>query len=147
MAKLTHLPAQPFANGEYCFRIDRAAVLYLETGRAVNPLSPVHAPRHRPRPLFEIARDIMAARLPTADGTEGNPFASVAAESDIRAIIYSAIVCGNRGMIGKKVVEVDSEDALALLREYGPPNRPLIQLWDIAAAILYAYLVGVEADA
>ncbi|WP_313393567.1 GTA-gp10 family protein [Sphingobium yanoikuyae] len=135
MPKLTYLPAQPFADGIYRFELGRAELLELETGFNEERLRMVGV---TPRPIMETFSSIMAGRMPTADGgTVGNPFIARASTQDIANIVRLGLRGGG----------MDASEAAKLVEKHSPPHQPLSYLWDIAAALVYAYLVGIdEAD-
>lgn len=148
MHKLTHLPAQPFGDGIYKMALGDAQLYELEHGPRtvripigdrgaeveVTPLRPnFGAPT---RAIYEIFAGIMSGRIEADGATIGNAFQSAASMTDIVTIV-------RLGLIGGGCSEAK---AAKLVRDYGPPNRPLNELWEIAAALVYAALCGVETD-
>ncbi|MFP5434172.1 MAG: hypothetical protein ACLGIM_13810 [Alphaproteobacteria bacterium] len=136
MAKLTYLPAQPIGDGVYRLQLGRLEVFELETGMvAGGGLRQIGV---TPKPIHLIMSSIMSGRIEDgAAGTVGNPFASVASESDILNVVHLGLVGGG----------MDRDDAWEIVSKFGPPNRPLSEMHDIAAALVYAHIVGVDNEA
>lgn len=136
MAKLTYLPAQPIGDGVYELKLGSAQIFELETGRS-SSRGGLRCVDVQPKPIYAIFSSIMSGRLEDGNGgTVGNPFASQASSGDIRTVVRLGLEGGG----------MDSSEASRIVREFGPPNRPLSELWDIAAALVFAHLQGVEQD-
>ncbi len=135
MSKLTYLPAQPFAGGVHRFELGAAQIIELETGRTMR--TGLRQVGVVPKPIYATFAGIMSGRLPDADGgTIGNPFASQASAIDIQNVVRLGLEGGG----------MDAGEAARLVRENSPPHKPMSELWDIAAALVYAHIEGVEQD-
>lgn len=133
MNKLTYLPAQPIGNGVYRMELGTMEIFELETG-----MVPGGGPRQlgaTPRPIHLILSSLMSGRIEDGEGgTVGNPFASIASEGDIRNVVRLGLIGGG----------MDKDDAREIVNKFSPPHRPLSELHDIAAALVYAHIVGVD---
>ncbi len=140
MAKITHLPAQPFGDGVYRMELGPDQLRELETGLKLEKCGTCMVATKvnpHPKPIYETFAGLMSGRIETEGRTIGNAFQSGASMIDICNI--------NRlGLIGGGMSDAD---AAKLVRENEPPHRPLNDLWEIAAALVYATLCGVEEDA
>lgn len=87
-----------------------------------------------PKPIYETFAGLMSGRIETEGRTIGNAFQSGASMVDICNIIRLGLIGGG----------MSDAHAAKLVRENEPPHRPLNDLWEIAAALVYATLCGVE---
>jgi hypothetical protein len=133
MPKLTYLEAQPLGDGVYKMELGRDQIVELETGR-VPHMGGLRRGDLTPKPIYAIFSSIMSGRM---EGGVGNPFASHAASADICNVVRLGLEGGG----------MESDKAARLVQDYSPPNRPLNELWDIAAALVYAHLNGVDEEA
>lgn len=146
MTKLTHLPAQPFADGVYKMALGPAELYELEHGpRAVRipigdgggtvEVTPMRANFGAPkRGVYEVFASIMSGRIEANGTTIGNAFQSTASVDDITTIVRLGLIGGG----------MKADEARALVASNGPPHRPLNELWEIAAALVYAVLCGID---
>ncbi|EZP72348.1 hypothetical protein BV96_01781 [Sphingomonas paucimobilis] len=136
MSKVMHLEAQPFGDSHYRMAIGPDEIFELETGMSRNGRLPELG--QKPMPIFELFANIMSGRVETEDGSIGNPFRSGASQASICNVVRLGLIGGG---------ECTPPEASDLIKRFGPPNRPLKELWDIAAAVLYAALVGIDENA
>lgn len=149
MGKLTYLPAQPLAGGIYKMALGPAQLFELENGPrtvwkpigeggAEVEITPLRRDSGAPtRAIYEIFAGIMAGRMEVDGTTVGNAFQAGASMSDIANIVRLGLIGGG----------MEASEAAALVAANGPPHAPLNDLWEIAAALVYAVLVGVEEPA
>lgn len=140
MAKITHLPAQPFGDGTYRMALGDAEIRELETGLHLEnrgTYSVATKVCHNPRPIYETFAMIMSGRIESDGTTVGNAFQSGASMGDIQRIIVLGLVGGG----------MDRDEAWELVRRNGPPHVPLNDQWEIAAALVYAVLCGIDETA
>lgn len=139
MSKVMHLEAQPFGNSKYRMALGPDQLFELETGMSrTGGIIAGGMPRHfgvKPMPIFELFANIMSGRVESDDGSIGNPFRSGASEANICNVVRLGLIGGG---------ECTAREARDLIDQFGPPHRPLMELWDIAAAVLYAALVGID---
>ena len=142
MVKVMHLEAQPFGDSHYRMALGSDQIFELETGMpVVGGLVAGGSPRLfgvKPMPVFELFANIMSGRVEAEEGSIGNPFRSGASIANICNVVRLGLIGGG---------ECSAQEAQELIDEFSPPNRPLKELWDIAAAVLYAALVGIDENA
>ena len=93
--------------------------------------------------LMKVAGDVFTGRIHGADGG-GAMTHGIVSPRILIEVVRQALIGGGRGMVDGEVVKVDPQEAASLLEFYGPPSRPVSELWDIATIILYAAVQGVE---
>ena len=137
MRKATH-PEQQFGDAVYRFELTPDQIFEIETGMPMNGgLVAGGVPRFfglKPMPIFELFSNIISGRVEAEGGSLGNPFRSGASMANICNVVRLALIGGG----------CDPAKARELVEENAPPNRPLQELWDLASAILYVSLVGMD---
>lgn len=131
----------PFGTGVYKFALGIPQCLELEKGGDG---------------IGKIASDVMIGRIavgtkadanpfsPEATGSIGNPFHAAIGVPMLRAVLTQGLIGGNYGIEDGQEVKVSPRRAKELVDLYGPPARPIEEAWDVAAALMYAVMVGVE---
>lgn len=106
--------------------------------------------------IGKIAGDVMVGRIALGSGGDGNPF-SPDAESSVGSPFHSAVsvpmlrdlliqglIGGNHGVEEGVEATVNPRRAKELVDTYGPPERPVEEAWNVAAALVYAVMMGVD---
>ena len=136
--KVTYLAAQPFAGGTYRMELGPDQIMEIETGMSRSSDHMVTMQRYfgvKPMPIFELFSHIMSGRVEQGEGSIGNPFRSGASMALISNVVRLALIGGG---------ECSPADARQLVADNAPPHCPLQELWNIAAAVMYATLVGID---
>lgn len=132
----------PFGTGLYKFHIGLAQCTELENFVGNG--------------FAAIAGDVMVGRIAVgtkadanpfsheATGSVGNPFRAIISVPLLRRILIQALIGGNYGLEDGLEVEVSPRRAQQLVDLYGPPERPVEESWDVAAALMYAIMVGID---
>lgn len=117
-----------FADGEYCFDLKLPQLAELQEKRG---------------PIFQVYARVLKGRYliggqPLVREQEGESFAE-----DLFDTIRLGLIGGGRGMVNGEEVEVSALAAKRLVERYCI-DRPLVESWAVAAAILAARVVGYE---
>lgn len=121
----------PFADGEYDFRLGLAQIHELE--------------RKCDAGISEIFARVMAGTLQD-DGGEFilSPMQAKFYASDVIEAIRQGLIGGNRGEVDGEQIKVSPGKAQQLLKGY-VEDRPLMESWELACAILGSCVIGYEA--
>ncbi|WP_066282845.1 GTA-gp10 family protein [Blastomonas sp. CCH1-A6] len=130
-----------FADGTYAFDLKLPQIIELQ--EKCGTTGPDGA-RQR-KNILAIYSSVMAGRALIGDGVHiGVPDQAEAAVQEVYETIRLALIGGGEGIVDGETVRVSPLDAKRLVETYVHP-MPLVAAWDIAAAILYARIVGYQA--
>lgn len=116
-----------FGDGEYRFRLGLKQIAELQTKCDAG--------------IGAIYSRLMRGRYRDGEDIVLNPMEAVWKVQDIYETIRLGLVGGGRGLVNGEAVNVTPEKALALCRQY-VEDRPLLDIWKIAAAIMSACIIG-----
>lgn len=129
-----------WADGSYHFALPLPQLVELEDKCGTTDTSGIR----RRKGVIAIYGDLIAG-LGVQDGQiVANPLMGSASAYEAREVIRLGLLGGGRGIVDGKDVKVDPTAALRLVRAY-VDERPIIERWTTAAAILKAAVEGYEA--
>lgn len=127
----THIDLE-WADGTYRFRLPLPQIneLQRKTGKGIGALF----------------RDVLKGRysLPDDGGSFGNPIEAEFHSTDIIETIRQGLIGGRKAWLDGEEKTLDDRAVAALMVTYVYPARPLIDGWEVAAAILMACVEGYE---
>lgn len=126
----THIDLK-FADGEYTFRLGLAQIHELQTKCGAG--------------IGAIYARVLQGRA-QGDVLVGHPAFAAYEIVDLVETIRQGLIGGGEGIVSGQSVKVGALRANELVERYGPgaPGVPLKDMWDIAAAVLYAMIEGYE---
>lgn len=126
----THVDLK-FADGEYRFALGLAQIdeLQAKTGIGIGGL---------------YAR-VLQGRVADGEQTVGHPAYSAFYLADLRETIRQGLIGGGEGLVDGQAVKVTALRANDMLERYATP-MPLVDQWNLAAAILFAAVEGYEPE-
>jgi hypothetical protein len=117
-----------WADGEYLFRLPAGQIAELQTKCGTG--------------IGKIYSRLWSGRVLNRDGSVSfNPLEAAFQYEDIVETIRLGLIGGGKGMVNDTPVEVNPAKAMQLIRNYVHP-RPLLENWQVAAAILSAFVQG-----
>lgn len=124
----THIDLK-FADGEYRFALGLAQIHELQTKCGVG--------------IGALYARVLQGRLPD-DVTVGHPAYAGYHVGDLVETIRQGLIGGGEGRVDGEVVKVTAMRANELVERYGPgaDGVPLSDMWNLAAAILFAKIEG-----
>jgi hypothetical protein len=120
-----------WADGTYLFRL---------------PLTGIQEIQEKSKAGFgDVYGRVMAGQYETKDGSNfGMPFEAKWYIEDLHNIIRLGLIGGNHGLVDGQSVEVSAIQARKLVERYCYPAASLKADWNLAAAIIYASVEGIE---
>jgi len=118
-----------FADGEYEFRLTLAGIQELQEKSKAD--------------FGVIFGRLLAGRYTSTKGSFGMPLEAKWNINDLVSVVRLGLIGGKRGIVDGQTIEVTPIIAQRLIQTY-VIDHPLKHAWDLAAAIVWACVEGIE---
>lgn len=118
-----------FGDGEYLFRLGLAQINELQAKCGIG-IGGLYARLLKGRYIMQSGQQVGAAG-------EAEFFIA-----DIIETLRQGLIGGGKGLVDGQAVQVTPLVANRLVQSYGPPARPVVEGWTVAAAVLGALIEG-----